>query len=181
MIPSGLKNEIRNRFKTIRQEAHRTIFILSEPEKEDCPNCLSDHTGASINTFDSSFVSPVVIFGETISPTSFNRGKCPICSGTGYLEQESKTGIQALVRWNPTAEDSRGVLAGTEAGREGYNVVQVKADECYYTTLKNAKKAVIDGIECEVLLPPVYRTVGYVDITIVAYFVSVEVGHGVRE
>ena len=182
MIPPNLSKEIRNKYREVRKDACRVVYIITEPETADCPNCISTSTGSSTGVKDPSFAegATTVIFGQVITGTADFRGRCPICYGKGFLENESRTGIKAIVRWNPTDVNSRGDLVKTEGGIEGLNVVQVKADKCYYSTLRDAKKAIIDGIECSVLLPPVFRYIGNVDITVIAYFVSEEVGHGVR-
>jgi len=180
LLPPNLSKEIRNKFKTIREETHKTLFIDTLPQKADCPNCLSDYNGASTNVFDSTFVSPVEIFGSTITPTNFTRGRCPVCYGNGQLEQEVRKRIKAIVRWNPSGQDSKGDLEKTPAGIEGFNVVQIKSSVEHYDTLRDAVKATIDGIECEVLLPPVHRGVGGVDVVVVCYFVSTQVGHSSR-
>ena len=69
----------------------------------------------------------------------------------------------------------------TVAGKEGYNVVQLKADKYYYEVLRDATKAEIDGIICEVLLPAVYRNVGDVEVSVIVYFTSTDVGHNIRD
>ena len=181
IIPSGLKKEIHKKFTQIKNEVGKSILIYTEPLKEDCPNCLGDHTGASTNQFDSSFVAPVEIFGEIITPQSFSRIRCPVCHGVGYLESEVSTYVKAIVRWNPPSEMVGGVLEPTPAGVEGKNAVRIKTDRCYYNIIRDSVKAVIDGVDCVLYLPPSIRRVGSEDIMVVAYFVSSDVGHSTRE
>lgn len=175
LVPSNLGKEIFNKFNIIREESGQYIYIISEPNKQDCPNCISINELSS-GAFDCSFVTPVEIFGETISPISFTRGRCPVCYGKGVLEQENKTGINCIVRWNPSGTDSRGDLQNMPAGKEGFNVVQIKAPLCYYEIIRDCIKAEIDNIECELLLPPVRRSVGKQNIIVVSYFTSSGVG-----
>jgi len=179
-VPNNLPREIKNVFNSIRKELSRKLYLKLEPNKEDCPNCLTSATGDSLDKFDSSFVTPVEIFGNIISPSSFSRGRCPVCYGKGYLEQENIVCIRGLVLWNPIGEDSRGDLQRTPVGIEGYNIVQVKADKCYYESLRDCVGAVIDGVDCELQVPPTLRNVGPVEITAVAYFITTDVGHTVR-
>jgi len=181
LIPSGLKNEIRFKFAEIRNEVSRPIFVYSAPQKADCPNCITDHTGASTGIFDVSFVAPVVIFGQTISPQSFSRIRCPVCKGVGILEHEVSTPIKAIVRWNPPSEMSNGEMIATPAGLEGKNVARIKASKCYYGTIRDSTKIVVDGVVCKLHLPPVLRGVGMTDVMAIAYLVAVEVGPSVRE
>lgn len=180
MIPTGLKNEIRSKFTELRKELSKNICVYATPTRVDCPNCLHDHTGVSINKYDTGFVSPVVIFGHTINPSPFTRGRCPVCSGGGKLESENKSTIKVLIRWNPPGVGSRGELEKTPGGIEGYNVVLVKAAKCHYEILRDCTKALIDGVECTLFLPPVIRGVGEVDVVAEAYFVATQVGRSTR-
>jgi hypothetical protein len=180
MLPPKLGKEILNKFNTIRREMSRTIIVHSQTEKVDCPNCLSDYTGASIGEFDSSFVTPVYLFDTLVSPISFTMGRCPVCEAKGYLEGSAKTGIKVLVRWNPVGEDARGDLQNTPAGMEGMNIVQVKADKCYYELLRDCEKVIVDGVTCELLKPPIYRSIGEIEVSVIVYLVAVEIGHNIR-
>lgn len=180
LLPPNLNKEIKNCFSTILKEIKKRIIIYSPPQKEDCPNCISDHTGASVDKYDSSFTSPIVIFGTTYTPTPFTRGKCPICRGKGHIEYSSTTGISALVRWNPPGALSDGDMSFTPAGIEGRNVASVRADRCYYELLRDCVKATIDGVDCELYLPPALRSVGTTNIMAIAYFVSVKPGFSVK-
>jgi hypothetical protein len=76
---------------------------------------------------------------------------------------------------------SRGEMIETPGGLEGKNVCRIKADKCYYDIIRDSTYAVIDGVKCELHLPPVLRHVGMVDVMVTAFFVAVEVGHSVRE
>jgi len=180
-LPSGLKKEIRARFKQLKYDTKKPITIYSAPQTQDCPNCLSDHTGASVGIFDTTFVAPVEIFGEMITPQSFGRTRCPVCKNKGYLEYEASSIIYVIIHWNPPAEMSRGEMQQTPGGLEGKNVARVKADKCYYGLIRDCVYAEIDGIKCELHLPPVLRHVGEVDVMTTAFFVAVEVGHNVRD
>lgn len=180
MIPSGLKREIRDKFLQLKSELNKVIYIYLEPNKTDCPNCyMTVSSGASTNTFNSSFTTPVVIYGNTITPTLFTRGRCPVCVGKGVLEQENRVGVKCLVRWNPSDGDGRMLISS--AGVEGINIAQIKASECYFESLRDCKYVMIDSIKCELLSPPVIRHLGYQDVMVIAYFSSVKVGSSTRD
>ena len=180
-IPKGLEKEMRKMFTTLVKEAGKYITIFGAPEKSGCPNCYQDNTGISVNTFNSSFVVPTVIFGVTYSPISFTRGRCPVCEGTGSLTYADSYKVKALVLWNPASvSGSKGELNTTPAGLEGSNVVRIKADRCYYERLRDCTKATIDGVECSLALPPTIRFVGKEDVLVTVYFIATEVGHNVR-
>lgn len=179
IIPSGLKKEINNRYKEIINDIGRIVYIYSTPETQDCPNCFSSpSTGTSIKSFDSSFITPVEIFGNIISPLSFTRGRCPVCKDEGVLKQDVRKGIKSIVRWNPGSDD--GKIIQLPAGREGSNIVSIKTSKCHYNTIRDCIYAMIDGVKCELVEPPVFRNLQYTDIVVIAYFVSVDTGKSVR-
>lgn len=180
LVPSGLRNEIKSRFTEIRGELGKYITVYSPPNTAACPNCFRDHTGASNNQYNTSFVVPVVIFGRTINPHSFTRGRCPVCFGKGYMEQDNKTVIKVVYRWNPQGLAPNGDMEKTSGGVEGFNVAFVRASRCYYELLRDCKKAVIDGVDCTLIRPPVLRSVGDKEVLAEAFFVSTDVGHSVK-
>lgn len=181
LLPKNFGRQMKDLFKGFKKEASKTIYVYGEPSKEDCPNCyMATVTGSSTNTYNSSFVTPTVIFGITVTPTPFMRGRCPICRGKGELEQEDKKAINALVRWNPT-DASSGALEHTAAGVEGFNIVQIKASKCYYDILRDCQYVTVDGVKCVLLRPPVLRSIAGTDILTIAYFSSSDVGKSVRE
>lgn len=181
MIPKGLVKEIKTKFTQLKRETSTEVTIFGSPEKEDCPNCIASIEDASLNIYNSSFTTPVVIFGETINPTPFSRGRCPVCYGKGYLSYESSTVIKALVRWNPPDSGPRGYMVEGPGGIEGKNVVRVKADVCYYEKLRDCEYIKVSNIKCELLNPPVFRSANGTDFGVTAYFISTEPGHSVRE
>ena len=73
-----------------------------------------------------------------------------------------------------------GEMVFTPGGLEGKNVARKKADKCYYDIIRDSIYAYINGVKCELYLPPALRHVGEVDIMTTAFFVAVEVGHDVR-
>lgn len=179
LIPKNLAKEIKKKYSTINKEAGETVCLYLNPDKEDCPNCITNSQGGtSLGIFDTSFVAPVEIFGTIYEPTQFNRGRCPVCYGSGSIEQEVKKQITCVVRWNPTND---GDMEITQAGKEGLNIVSIKAPKCFYGNIRDCIKASISGIDCTLLNPPVLRHVGLTDITTVAYFVSIDPGHSTNQ
>ncbi|MCK5018675.1 MAG: hypothetical protein KAS32_16560 [Candidatus Peribacteraceae bacterium] len=181
IIPRNLSKEIRFKFKQLKTELQKPITIYTTPQKQDCPNCLSGYSGEGTGTFDSTFTSPVEIFGEVISPQFFSRIRCPVCKNKGYLEYEASSVIQVIIHWNPPAEMSQGEMIQGSFGLEGKNVVRIKADKCYYNIIRDCEYVEIDGIKCELHLPPTIRHIGKIDVMVTAYFVAIEVGHDVRD
>ncbi len=75
MFPPSVGKEIKKIYETVRKENGESICLHMQPSSQDCPNCYSNPQGESTNIYDTSFVAPTVIYGETITPTSFTRGK----------------------------------------------------------------------------------------------------------
>lgn len=178
IVTNAIRKIYRDLIKDVVKDLGESIYVYGAPEEEDCPNCLFDlSTGLSKNVFDSSFVTPVILFGETINPTSFSRGRCPICKGKGKLYNRTPSNIRALVKWR--VEDSD--MEQTPAGAEGSNLVRIKARKSSYVRIRDCEYAVIDGVRCELVKPPVFRGLGKQDELVVAYFQAVGVGHSVKK
>ncbi len=174
MLPPNLGKEIKKMYSQIMNETGEAVCLHMTPNSTDCPNCLSGPQGKSLGIYDSSFVVPVEIYGDTITPQSFTRGRCPVCYGKGVLEQDVEKRITAIVRWNPTND---GDMEQTQAGIEGLNIVSIKSSKCYYDNIRDCVKASISGIDCRLLNPPVLRHIGRTDIVVVAFFTSIDPGH----
>lgn len=180
LLPPNLNKEIKKVYSAAIEEVGEPICLYLPPvNKQDCPNCINTYSiGESLNIYDSTFTSPTEIFGSTITPTPFTRGRCPVCSAKGYLEQENIKRVKAIVRWNPSgAGDASGSMDYTPAGVEGFNNVLVKTAKCYYGSLRDCEKAIISGVECKLLVPPVLRHLKTTDIVAIAFFSSTDTGH----
>lgn len=160
-------------------DLHKVIVAHMPPEKVDCPNCLWDSANKkSSGTFNSTFVSPVNIFGDVVSPVSFNRGRCPVCFGVGFLSKAIDRNIKALVKWNPKSSQPLDI---TPAGREGEPVVRVKVLRADFDTLVGAESFTVDGVRCELNQPPTIRGLGTQEELVVAFLLSTEVGSDVKK
>jgi hypothetical protein len=161
------------------EDLHKVIFAHMPPDKEDCPNCVWDSVnGKSSGTFDSSFVSPITIFGNVISPSSFTRGRCPVCSGVGYLASPVTRKLKALVKWNP--KGSTDEIKATPAGREGEPMVRIKVLRADFNTLVGAEYFTVDGVKCVINKPPTIRGLGVQEELVVAFLLATEVGSDVK-
>jgi hypothetical protein len=157
----------------------RQVVIHLPPEEADCPNCIWSPTEkTSTNKFDSTFVTPVVIFGSTISPTTFDRGRCPICKGAGKLIKDVTKSIKALIKWNPNGPEDLQMLP---VGREGTSVVRIKALPTNYSFIDSAVYFIVDGVKCEILQPQTIRALGTTEGMVVAYLQEVEVGKDTKK
>lgn len=142
-------------------------------------NCIYDHINKrSSGKFDSSFTSSVEIFGNTITPISFSRSRCPVCFGAGHLENQRRRNVKALVKWNPTTAEDLEILP---VGREGKAVVRIKILRTDFDLLKEAIYFEVDGVRCELIRPPTIRGLGTQEELVVAYLMEVEPGSEIKK
>lgn len=172
IVGPSIRKAYKKLIKQIIEDLHKPVILYMEPESEKCPNCFWDPINKkSTGTFDSSFVVSVVIFGQTIEPVSFTRGRCPVCVGQGVLISENTISIKALVRWDPDDE-----LQILPVGREGTPIVRLKTFRNQYDNIMAARYFMVDGIKCELLKSPIVRGLGKQEEQVIAYLTSVEVG-----
>lgn len=179
IVTPSIRKTYKDLIKQVVEDLHKPIIVYLPPEKTDCVNCIWDSINQrSSGQFDSSFTSPVVIFGNTINPQNFTRGRCPVCYGVGYLEQESKRNVKALVKWNPQGAEDLQILP---VGREGAAVVRIKILRSDFDVVNSAIYYLIDGVRCELVQPPTIRGLGTQEELVVAYLQEIEPGRDVKK
>lgn len=178
IITKGVIKTYKQLIKDIINDLGETLYLYYKPKKEWCPNCLIDKAShASKNIFNSSFISPITIFGNLVSPKSFTLGRCPVCKGTGELLDYSPVSIRGVVKWRPQYSEQE----NTPAGLEGENIVRVKAKKIFYEKIRDCDYAMIDGVRCKLMKPPIIRVLGGTDELVVAFFETVEIGSSIKE
>jgi hypothetical protein len=176
IVSPAIKKAYVKYIKDTIEDLNRSVDVYLPPEAMDCPNCLYDPINKkSTGVVDPLFVTSVVIFGQTISPQSFTRGRCPICKGEGVLTSEVKRSVKCLVKWQPDGPDDLEIIP---SGREGASVVRLKALPSNYNNFINAIYYVVDGTKCEAISSPNIRALGTTKGMVVVYLQEVEVGRG---
>ena len=179
IVTPSIRKIYKDLIKQVVADLHKPIFVYLEPDKEDCPNCIYDRVNnKSSGKFDTSFIASTVVFGATITPTTFSRSRCPICYGVGYLENENVRNVKALVRWNPGGADNLEILP---VGREGHAVVRIKTLYTNYDTVVGAAYFLVEGVRCEIIQPPTIRGLGVQEEMVVAFLQEVEPGTYVKK
>ena len=174
IVTPAIRKTYKDLIKQVVEDIHKPIIVALPPVKADCPNCKFDSINkTSSGQFDSAFITPVVIFGKTINPISFNRGRCPVCFGKGYLEQAVTRNVKALVKWNPQGGEDIETLP---VGREGKAVVRIKTLRSDFELVVTADHFLIDGVKCELIQPPTIRGLGTQEELVVAFLQEVEPG-----
>lgn len=175
------KDRYKQRIKDVIRGLSRKVLVYRNPIKSECPNCFYDKmTDKSTNKCKWTPVEAIVKQNEWESEGNtsvmykyFLHGRCPICKGVGYLEEEVSEWVSCLVTWNPgeTGFGGNSIIA-TPAGSEDATVVRLKTDVKYQNLFNNAIKMVIDGIECKLSSPPVVRGIGIESVLVVIAFTS---------
>jgi len=179
IVTPAIRRIYKNIITEVVEDLHKPITVFLPHTKVDCPNCIYDFVNKkSSGEFDTSFISPVVIFGNTINPISFTRGRCPVCFGEGHLEQESSRTVKALIRWNPQGADDLEVLP---VGREGKARVRIKVLRTDFDLVKDSIYFLIDGVKCELIQPPTIRGLGVQEELVSAFLQEVEPGKDVKK
>jgi hypothetical protein len=199
-FPKGLKKQFHKGFNSYLKNMGRSITVVLEPYRVDCPNCIMDSVrGKSTNVYNSSFIRPKNVFVGTsvqtkIYPQPFNIEEepdgiqydpnlqnpkilrttvCPVCKGDGILISDNTVCIKGLVTWNPKEE-----FLDLSAGRDGQNICRVKTYKCNYSLCREAKTFIIDGVECALEIPPRVKGLGD-DHLVEFYAIATEVDKSV--
>jgi len=175
IVTPSIRKKYKELIKQVIEDLHKPIFVYLEPEKADCPNCRYDFVNKrSSGQFQSDFTVATTVFGNSISPQPFTRGRCPVCYGAGHLEQEIRRNVKALVKWNPRG--SREDIEVLPVGREGKAVVRIKVARADLDLVTGAGYFLVDGVRCELLQPPTIRGLGTQEELVVAFLLEVETG-----
>ena len=178
IVTPPIRRVYKKLIKQVVADLNKPITAYMPPIQENCPNCLYDFSlKKSSGTFDASFVTPVVIFGNTINPILFTRSRCPVCFGEGKLSSSVTRSLKALVKWNPKSADE---IKSTPIGRESSPIVRIKVLRDDFETLVAASYFIIDGIRCELNEPPTIRGLGIQEELVVAFLISTEIGSDVK-
>jgi len=165
--------------KQVVADLNKPVTAYMPPDEFDCANCVWDAISKkSSGKFDSTFVAPITLFGTLISPQAFTRGRCPVCLGAGKIISSVTKNLKALVKWNPSRAEELEILP---VGREGKAVVRIKVLRPDFDTVMGAQHFLVDGVRCELIMPPTIRGLGTQEELVVAYLMEVEVGKDVKK
>jgi hypothetical protein len=179
IVTPAIRKIYKDLIKQVVEDLHKPVLVFSPPGKEDCPNCVWDSVNkTSSGRFQTSFVTPVTIFGETVSPNNFQRSRCPVCHGVGFLSQEIRRNVKALVKWNPTTADD---IESLPVGREGKSVVRIKVLRADFDLINKAIYFQVDGVRCEMIRAPTIRGLGTQEELVIAFLQEVEPGKDVKK
>lgn len=178
IVTPAIRKTYKDLIKQVVKDLNKPILVFLPPTKVDCPNCIYDFVNKrSSGEFDSTFVASTVIFGDTINPQTFTRGRCPVCFGDGHLEEADQRNVKALVKWNAKPSKDMEILA---VGREGKPIVRIKTLRANFDLVSQATYFEVDGIRCELIAPPTIRGLGTQEELVVAFLLAVEVGSDVK-
>jgi len=167
LVPDKVKKQFKRLTQQLVRDLSQPFIVVQEsPMFVDCPNCIWDSINKkSSNVFDASFVGSTTIFTSTdqertISPISFDGGRCPVCVGEGQLFTTKEVCIGAMINF-VSGRGPQGEFITLPAGKEGENLVIVKTLACHYELLENNNIFVIhNNVKCEKFNPPILRGLG---------------------
>lgn len=191
-ISKILKKEFKKGFYEFIDTMGQKVEVFIPPHSVTCPNCLWDSVqNSSINVFNNEFKRPLIVFpntiyAKTIYPVPFNIdidtdiqynpqlidpkilqcNICPVCNGEGKITSDNSICIQCLVTWDysQTGGETTKYL-DLSAGRDGKQIVRLKTYDYNYAICRDALYFIINGIKCEVVIPPKLKGLGDKHIT----------------
>lgn len=154
----------------------RDVVVYKQAVRNQCVNCYYDSlTNTSTGKCKWTAVEAMenqaawVSAGNTTTKYKyFVKGRCPICSGLGYIEILRKTTVKCIINWAPSDND----LLQTVAGITGATPVLLKTSPVYMDLFKNCDHVNIDGIDCILSTPPMLRGLGNESMLFVLAFTS---------
>ena len=158
----------------------KPVLVYKQSSKHNCDNCYFDETTNKStnkckwtlieslqkqNDFESSG-------GSGIRYKYFSKGRCPVCSGKGFLETVRRMRIKCKVTWNPSSKSYDNAIVFTSAVTEGAILVELKTNPKYLDLFNNSTKIVVDNVECVLASVPVIRGIGNDSILVVLLFTA---------
>ena len=170
-ISSKAKNRFKNAIRGVIKGLGRKVLVYKKSIQNECDNCYFDKlTGRSSGKCKWT-IEEVEAKNDSTKYKWFRKGRCPICSGKGYLEVKRKMWVNCLVTWEPNMRFDN-TLTYTPAGIEGATLVQLKTDPKHYDLFINCVNIVIDNIECKLSKPPILRGLGNKSVLVIVAFTT---------
>jgi len=188
-IHKKTKDRYKRRMKDVVKGLSRKVAVYKQPAKSECPNCYYEKlTNRSTGKCKWTLSETITKQAEWISSGGvgtrykyFLKGRCPICTGKGYLETVRRTWVDCLVTWDPSARGFGNQVTYTPAGTEGSTIVQLKSDPKNFDIFKNCSKIVVDGTDCRLSKPPLLRGLGNEALLIVTGFTTEKLSLDTKE
>jgi len=180
-ISKRVKDKHKKAIRNVIKGLSRKVEVYKQPKKLECGSCYFDKFTESSTgkcKFDSVLEANAaqeayeLAGGVDVRYKWFKYGRCPICRGQGYLTTMRKSWAECLVIWDPSARGYQNSITYTPAGSEGSTIVQLKTDPKYYDLFKNSSKIVVDGVNCKLSKPPLFRGLGAQSILIIVAFTT---------
>lgn len=167
LVTKRMKKDYKKKIQQLVKDLSQSLVVVQEsPLFVDCPNCIWDSINKkSSNVFDSTFVTPILIFdntdqSRTINPISFTEGRCPVCIGDGQLFTNKEICIKAMVNFF-SETGRRGSFMSEAAGKEGISLVIIKTLPCNFELLTNNELFFINtNVKLVKFKPPFLRGLG---------------------
>lgn len=149
LVTSAHQKLFEQSIQQLLKDLGTTMTLYMQPNVTRCPNCLWDDVNkAATNTFNAKFISPVVIYGVTYTPTPFGRAlHCPICKGLGNIEQQITKTIPYMTENTITIRQGLATTDYSEIGLIEAGEVIVKTLAQYWPDLEKCKYIMKENIK----------------------------------
>ncbi|HLD90941.1 MAG TPA: hypothetical protein VI911_08015 [Patescibacteria group bacterium] len=179
-IKSFTKDRYQKAIRNVIKGLSRKVQVYKQPIKSECTNCYYDKmTDSSTGKCSWTPLEALAKQAEweaagnvTIHYKYFLRGRCPVCTGKGFLETQRRAWADCLITWDPSASGFGNTMTYTPAGTEGSTIVQLKTDPKYFDLFKNCVKIIVDGVDCKLSKPPLLRGLGNQSLLIITAFTT---------
>ena len=176
LISEKSKDRYKQKMDQFIASTGRYVSVYKTPIKSECGNCYFDSltnksTGKCKWTSEEASTKQrawELLGNSTTKYKFFIKGRCPICSGTGYIELMRRKNIKCIVNWDPSLDE----FLQTQAGNRGSNIALLKTNPAYLDLFNNSTKIVIDNIECVLATPPLLRGAGNDSVLFVYVFTN---------
>ena len=176
LVSERTKEKYKKSVNKLIESLSRSVVVYKQSIKNECDNCYFDNltnksTGKCKWTPQEALSKQsawLALGNSTVKYKYFLKGRCPVCSGIGYLETLRRTSVKCIINWAPSADD----ILQLPAGLAGATPVLLKTYPSYMELFKNCERVVVDGIECTLSTPPMLRGLGNESVLFVLAFTS---------
>jgi len=178
LISDYTKQKYKKNIQKFINDLSQTVFVYTLSSKAQCTNCHFDSvnnksTGKCKWTPVEAAQKQAALVAEGISEVRYKyflNGRCPVCTGIGFIQAIRKRAIKGIIHWATDDETKENGIIQTPAGLEGATIVLVKTDPIHKELFAKCDKIKIQGTECKLMKPPFIRGVGNLSVLIVAAY-----------
>mgnify|MGYP000185013970 CR=1 FL=1 len=179
LISDKTKNSYKKIMNKVTDSIGKVVYIYFLAKKSECPNCYYDNTNEKSSgkcKWSSTEAAQKQSEWESQGNTSirykyFVKGRCPVCSGVGFLKVIRRKSIKCVVNWGNYSSSENEIIQ-TPAGKESETNVLLKTDPKFIEFFRKCDKIKVDGVDCELSDPPIVRGIGNDSVLLIIAYSS---------